>query len=86
MRRDNYYDLLTRVRTEGAWEPWLEFFLTGVKETAEQAVEAARRILALIASDRRRIEELGRPAASVLRVHHLLQTKPILSRTVQKLE
>jgi Fic family protein len=30
-------------------------------------------------SDRRRIEALGRPADSALRVHQLLQTKPILS-------
>ena len=28
--RDAYYDHLQRVRTEGAWEAWLEFFLEGV--------------------------------------------------------
>lgn len=30
-------------------------------------------------TDRRRIEALGRPAASALRVHELLQTKPIIA-------
>jgi cell filamentation protein, protein adenylyltransferase len=77
--RQTYYDLLTRVRTEGVWEDWLEFFLIGVRETSEQAVSAARRILGLIDEDRKRIEGLGRAAASVLRVFLFSQTKPILT-------
>ncbi|UCH26091.1 MAG: Fic family protein, partial [Trueperaceae bacterium] len=36
-RRSTYYDLLQRVRSEGAWEAWLAFFLEGVYETAQQA-------------------------------------------------
>ena len=66
--RSAYYDLLDRVRAKGDWEVWLEFFLTGVKETADQAASAARRIVALFEKDQRRIEALGRHAASVLRV------------------
>ncbi len=77
--RQTYYELLTRVREEGDWEAWLEFFLTGVKETSEQAVAAARRILSLLDEDRKNIEGLGRPAASVLRVFHHAQANPILS-------
>jgi Fic family protein len=45
--RSAYYDLLDRVRAKGDWEAWLDFFLTGVKETADQAASAARRIVAL---------------------------------------
>lgn len=77
--RQAYYELLDRVRTTGDWEAWLDFFLTGVKETADQAVNAARRIIALLEADRRKIESLGRPAASVLRVFQHAQTNPILS-------
>jgi len=77
--RQLYYDLLTRARTEGDWETWIEFFLNGVKETSEQAVAAARRIVSLLESDRRKIDALGRPAASVLRVQQYAQTRPILS-------
>jgi Fic family protein len=77
--RDAYYDHLQNVRTEGAWEAWLEFFLRGVIETTEQATRAAERILALLRDDRARIEELGRPAASALRLHHALQERVILS-------
>jgi Fic family protein len=77
--REAYYELLTGVRSKGDWETWLEFFLTAVKETSDQAVNSARRILALIDADRRKIEGLGRPAASVLRVFQHAQTSPILA-------
>jgi Fic family protein len=77
--RQAYYEHLMRVRSNGEWEAWLEFFLEGVKETSNQAVSAARRILALMSSDRKKIEGLGRPAASVLRVHQYAQTRPIFS-------
>src|SRR6202161_2990412 len=50
--RQVYYDLLTQVRTTGNWEAWLEFFLRGVKETSDQAVSAARRIISLLEDDR----------------------------------
>lgn len=74
-----YYDLLQQVREEGSWETWLEFFLTGIKETSEQAAATARRILALFDEDRVRIEMLGRKTASALRLHQRLQVRPITS-------
>ncbi len=77
--RQTYYDLLMRVRETGDWEAWIEFFLTGVKETSEQAVNAALRILALLDSDRQKIAAAGRPAASMLRVFQHAQTNPIMS-------
>jgi len=77
--RQKYYELLDRVRSHGDWETWLEFFLTGVKDTAQQAADTSREILTLIEQDRRKIEEIGRPAASVLRVHQHLQRKPIIT-------
>ena len=77
--RDAYYDLLQAVRIRGDWEAWLQFFLEGVVVTAEQAADAAVELLDLFEGDRRRIESLGRPAASALRVHQLLQERPFLS-------
>jgi Fic family protein len=78
-RRKQYYDLLQAVRDRGDWEAWVEFFLTGVIETANEAVETARQLLTLFEEDRARIRALGRPAASMLRVHDLLQRQPIIS-------
>jgi len=77
--RQTYYDLLMRVRETGDWEAWMEFFLRGVGEAADQAVSSARRIRELLDSDRKKIEALGRPAASVLRVFQQVQTTPIFS-------
>jgi Fic family protein len=76
--RQEYYELLQRVRTEGDWEAWLRFFLNGVIRTAEQATSTAQRILALFESDRERIAGLGRVAGSVLRVHDFLRRNPLM--------
>jgi Fic family protein len=78
-RRTDYYRLLQEVRENGAWEAWMEYFLTGVRDTAAQAVETAREILALFDSDRDAIQALGRSAASVFRVHDLMQRRPIIT-------
>lgn len=77
--RQAYYQHLQKVRTDGDWESWLEFFLEGVEETSDQAAETAKAILNLFEDDRMRIEGLGRPAGSALQVHQYLQTKPIIS-------
>jgi Fic family protein len=50
-----------------------------VKETAQQAADTSRVIFKLIEKDRRKIEELGRPGTSVLRVHLYLQRNPIIT-------
>jgi Fic family protein len=75
--RADYYDHLQRVRSDGDWEGWLRFFLRGVVETAAEALATTRRILALFAADRKKLEGLGRAAASSFRVHEQLQKKPI---------
>ena len=64
-RRADYYEHLNRVRTHGDWEGWLGFFLDGVAETAQQAVDTAQRLLALLARDRARIAGLGKRAGNV---------------------
>ena len=80
--RQSYYDLLMHVRSTGDWEAWVDFFLNGVRDTSEQAVQAAQRILALIEADRLKIEALGRPSTTVLRVFQYAQTHPIFSLAI----
>ena len=75
--RQDYYSLLQRVRDTGDWESWLEFFLTGVRDTAMQAAAAVREILAIIQSDRKKIADIGRGAGSALQVHQYLEKKPL---------
>ena len=50
--RTRYYELLQRVRTHGAWEDWLEFFLEGVAVVADGAVNKIRSLIDLFAADR----------------------------------
>ena len=77
--RSTYYDLLTHVRRTGDWEAWLAFFFEGVRVTAEGAVAGARRLSEMFTSDRAAIEQQGRRAGSLLRVHEALVARPILS-------
>ena len=77
--RSEYYDHLQRVRLQGDWEGWLRFFLQGVFETAQQAVESTRTVLDLFEQDRERIGRLGRIASSCLQLHQRLQQKAIVN-------
>ena len=64
-RRSEYYERLNNVRVQGDWEGWLGFFLDGVAETAQQAVDTAQRLLGLLAEDRARIGALGSRAGNI---------------------
>ena len=79
--RSTYYDLLQSVRMDGDWEAWLDFFFQGVTETSESAVTTTKSLLRLFADNRKRIQDAGRIAGSVLQVHHHLQGRPIGSAT-----
>jgi len=76
--RQTYYRLLQEVREAGTWETWLEFFLTGVEETATSAVETVNRLLHLFEQDRTKVETLGRAAPNALRLYQHLQSLPII--------
>jgi len=75
--RQYYYELLNGVRLSGNWEAWLDFFAEAVIVTATQAVDTARQLIDLANEDRDRISDLGRAAASTLRVHRALLERPI---------
>lgn len=84
--RAEYYRLLQEVRERGAWETWLAFFLEGVAETANQAFDAATRIVDLFRQDRERITAQGERVGSALRIHDILQQSPLVTgnRLVQQ--
>jgi Fic family protein len=84
--RSAYYELLQRIRTHGTWEEWLDFFLQGVEETANQAADNAARLLKVFQEDRARLHALGRKGASALKLHDVIQKQPVItvSRLVTK--
>lgn len=84
--RQYYYELLNRVRRDGDWEAWLDFFADAVIVTSTQAVDTARELLALSDHDRDAIGTLGRATPSALQVHRALMEHPIATsaRLVEK--
>jgi Fic family protein len=80
--RSQYYDLLDRVRSDGDWEAWVDFFLEGVEQTAQGAVKTARRLVDLFQQDVRRVQSdarLGRTGAMVQRGLDALRQRPLSS-------
>jgi Fic family protein len=70
-QREAYYEQLQRIRTDGAWEEWLRFFLDGVIDVAESMTDTTRRIVGIVERDRQTIHAFGRGAATAHRVHDL---------------
>jgi Fic family protein len=66
--RQEYYDLLQRIRTHGDWDGWIRFFLAGVRETATAAVKQADYLMSLREMFRSHLS--NRPRALAL-VDHL---------------
>ncbi len=77
--REEYYQRLSAVRQTGDWEGWMDFFLQGVAETADQVVVTSQKISALFAADKERIASLKRAAISAGQVHDLLRHRAMIS-------
>jgi Fic family protein len=73
-----YYRRLSRVRTDGDWEAWLDFFLDGVATTGEEAVRLARELFALVTADRNVVLEQS-TAVYALRLFELLPAHPVVT-------
>jgi len=77
--RSTYYDLLNQLRDDGDWEAWLQFFLEGVRLTAQHGVQTAQRLTRLFETDRQRIAVSGRRANAAIRAHHEFMQRPLLT-------
>jgi len=76
-----YYDRLNDTREHERWTAWLDFFLQGVRDTANQAARTAGSIDKLFNADKEKIEHFGRGAASALLVYRYAQVSPLFSIT-----
>jgi Fic family protein len=78
--RDEYTRRLQRVRDDGDWEGWLEFFFKGVKETSVQAADTARVILNLRNQHVELIErKLGKRSGSGHALLERLYRQPVIT-------
>jgi Fic family protein len=76
-----YYDRLSRVRTDGDWEGWVEFFLRGVGLTSEEAIESAKELAAKAKDDRGRVLGLQHTTVAAVRLLELLPEHPMITVT-----
>ncbi len=67
-----YYARLSAIRSEGAWEPWITFFLEGVAAAATDAERSIIAIATLVAADRRRLLDSPRAGPASYRLFELL--------------
>jgi Fic family protein len=77
--RDRYYGLLQSVRDEGRWEDWLEFFLTGVREVAEEAAQTATAIVAMREDHLRLLTRERRSAGQLVHLLDVLFQQPMVT-------
>ncbi len=82
--RQEYYDLLLKVSSTGAWRDWIEFFLSAVMEQSGDAVSRSRRLQELQHGYMQLAME-NRLAPTAVQLVELVLMKPVLnSRTVQE--
>lgn len=86
LHRAEYYDRLMAIRNDGNWEGWLKFFLRGVDEVSEEAIDTSRKIFALREQHRELVNSsFGTSAASALKLLDYLYEQPIVNvRLVEK--
>jgi len=75
----DYYDMLMKLRLEGAYENWLKFFLNGVSETSEESANTAREIIKLKDDLITKIYENSISSVYAVKLIDLLFVTPLIS-------
>lgn len=76
-RRD-YYDRLNAVHEKDNIEGWLKFFLTGIAQTADNAVSTARKIIKLRAKDMEKVSTLNKSTQRAIKLLNVLYRTPLV--------
>jgi len=77
--RKEYYNRLHAVHEEDNIEGWLKFFLLGIIETSNEAVETARKILRLKEENTMKITDFGRISKNALLILESLYRNPFIT-------
>jgi Fic family protein len=77
--QQEYYERLSRVRTHGDWEGWIEFFLQCVIESADDGVTTAQRLFKVIGEDRSKAIQHKSATVNSLRLFELLPQHPVVT-------
>jgi len=77
--RDDYYRNLLAVSTHGAWNEWITYFLTGVRDTAKDALEDTHKLVDLYHHYRRLMDQGKRVPGAAASVLDAVFAAPMLS-------
>lgn len=84
--RQTYYDRLNAYRVRDDIEGWLEFFLHGIIETSEKAVETSRKIITLRDESLQKIASLGKSTENGMKMlNALFHTPMVRVKDVEKI-
>ena len=84
--RQTYYDRLNSLRDKDDLEGWLEFFLQGITETSEKAVDTARKIIKLRNHGIHQISKLGRSTEKGMTLYkHLFRTPMVRVKDIERI-
>lgn len=76
--RQMYYDRLQRFHGHDEIEEWLKFFITGVIETAESAVNTSRNIVKVRELDMQKVMQMGRSVQNGILLLNGLYKRPLI--------
>ncbi|MBN1567401.1 MAG: Fic family protein [Acidobacteria bacterium] len=77
--RAEYYKRLNVVRTDGDFEGWLKYFLEGIAVIADETVETAQKLFALMSDDRNKVLSMRATSVASIRLFELLPSHPIIT-------
>jgi Fic family protein len=78
-RRQEYYDVLSSVRTVGDWEGWTAFYLECVHEAADDGVSVAKALFRVRGKDRDKLFARRGVTVPTLRLFEQLPLHPIVT-------
>lgn len=76
--RLEYYDRMTAVRETGNYEQWILFFLTAIRECAQDAIDTIEKLSALNERNTALINGFGRARTNVGLLFAFLESNPII--------
>src|ERR1700693_2995803 len=82
LHRDEYYQRLTRIRTEGDWEGWVDFFLEAIRQVAHEGQATIRDVLHLREEHRAMAAADGRAGANNARALDALVREPAMTAAI----
>ncbi len=74
--QQQYYQLLSDIRTKGDWEGWVTFFLNAIISAANDAEKSVVSIATLVAQDRKRVLAAAKATPATYRLFERLPTMP----------